>query len=170
METKFDAYLHVCSDEGWTYKVWAADIYGGLHPQTRQLISQLIKPLAATNRHGTAAEAGANVWMATSTAVMLRAGSQLARHSEVVDQLAWKPAGEPDEEDSVTEEDASGSHLALGCNPSRPVQGNQPAASVGLTPPLEVDKMQADNAASASEGPLRVCVRTALRRSPAVYI
>ena len=93
----------------------------------------------------------------------------MTRHSEAVDQLAWKPAGEPDEEDCVTEEDASGSHPALGSNPSQPVQGNQPAASAGLTPPLEVDKMPADNAASASEGPLRVCVRTALRRSPAMH-
>ena len=91
---------------------------------------------------------------------------QLARHSETVDQLAWKPAGEPDEEDTVTEEDASDSHLALDINPSQSGQGNQPTASAGVEPPLEVDEMQADSAASASE--VLLCANT-FRRSPAVH-
>ena len=136
-----------------------SDTYGGLYHQARQLISHLIKPLVATNGHGSAAKAGAKVWSAISTAVMPRAGSQLARHSKALDQLAWTPAGQPDEEDSGTEEDATGSHLALGINPSQHGRGNQLAVSAGLEPPPEVDEMQADSATSVSEGLLRVCVR-----------
>ena len=58
-------------------------------------------------------------------------------------QLAWKPTSEPDEEDTVTKEDASGSHLALDINPSQPDQENQTAASAGVEPLVEVDEMQA---------------------------
>jgi len=104
IDEKVALYGKVCSDEGWAYKVWAADTFGGMHPQARQLVSRLLKPLTAASRFGPAATVGTAVWRAISTAVMLRAGSQLARHSDTFDQLSWSPPvdQDPTENEAIT--------------------------------------------------------------------
>ena len=71
----------LCSREGWTVRVCAADVYGFLHPLTTPVIQALAKRVAAKKFIGDAKLEAKAVWSAVSAAVVSRAASQLLRHA-----------------------------------------------------------------------------------------
>ena len=73
-----------CQEEGWQYRVWAADLWGGMHPEARATTQKLIKALQRAGRFEDDDTVATMVWRAVTTAVLLRAASHIARHKKPV--------------------------------------------------------------------------------------
>ena len=83
IEVKVMASAGDCRLAGWTFKVWAADVYGAVHPLARRMINVLSRLVAKQRpleeKDGT--PFGNMVWRAVSAAVISRAASHHLRHS-----------------------------------------------------------------------------------------
>ena len=64
--------------------MWAADVYGALHPITRQLTAKLAGMVELNCPSGREGEQRQRVWKSASAAIISRAAGQLARHSAML--------------------------------------------------------------------------------------
>ncbi len=103
MANKGRYYKQACENEGWTYLVWAADTYGGMHPRARTITSQVIKELAVTERYGDGPTTSALVWRAMSTAVVMRAAVEISKYAPLNPNLEeLEPEDSEDKMDVVS--------------------------------------------------------------------
>jgi hypothetical protein len=61
-DAKNKRYEEKCQEEGWLYRVLAADLWGGMHPQARATTQKLIKALQRAERFEDDTTAAAMVW------------------------------------------------------------------------------------------------------------
>lgn len=84
VQRKVAAGKRMCQRQGWTYRVWAADVYGCMHPDARKIILKLagmVERKCPTHGEGQQRQ---QVWRSVSAAVISRAAGQLARHAAVI--------------------------------------------------------------------------------------
>ena len=94
----------ICAELGWLVAVFAADVYGAMHPYAQQLMAKLALRVASRGYLGDFKRDYSAVWAAISAAIVSRAASQHLRHalpdddeSEFYDEvLGATPAGLPD--------------------------------------------------------------------------
>ena len=83
IEGKVMASAGDCRLAGWTFKVWAADVYGAIHPLARRMVSTVARLI--TKQRPLADEdvvaSGQLVWRGLSAAVVSRATSHHLRHA-----------------------------------------------------------------------------------------
>ena len=145
VRNKRRVYKGPCEEEGWVFRAWGADTYGGLHPGARALTSMLAKHLADAGKYGEV-EVSQLVWRAVLTAVIHRAAVQLARHVpppplDTEDDTVSED--EPGSEDDREGADTSGT-AALGNDPNKP---DRAAMDAHNRSPQQANLMEADEAA-----------------------
>ena len=83
LEAKVMASAGDCRLAGWTFKVWAADVYGAIHPLARRMVSTLSGVLAKQRPLADLDFVPPRqlVWRGLSAAVVSRAASHHLRHA-----------------------------------------------------------------------------------------
>ena len=104
VDAKLAHHKPICATLGWLVAVFAADVYGAMHPLAQQLAAKLALRVASRGFMGDFRRDYSAVWGAISAAIVSRAATQLLRHalpaddeSEFFDEvLGTSPAGLPD--------------------------------------------------------------------------
>ena len=149
---KDQRYKAACSAEGWSYRVWAADTMGALHPEALTITKKVIKLLTQTERYSDDSNCGAKVWVAVTTAATLRTASQLARYSRPSLARAGTAADAAD--DDLLE--------ALGVNETTlPDLHTESTDATANTAPARGQEMQTDSPGVGEGLPFRVLCRPA---------
>jgi hypothetical protein len=103
VEGKMAHHKPICAEMGWLVAIFAADVYGAMHPYAQQLMAKLALRVAAKGYLGDFKRDYSAAWSSISAAIVSRAASQLLRHAlpddndEFFDEvLGSSPAGLPD--------------------------------------------------------------------------
>ena len=71
----------MCQQQGWSFRVWAADVYGAMHPTARRMVTRLAGLIESRYATAVPGQGRQRVWRSISAAVVARAASQLVRHA-----------------------------------------------------------------------------------------
>jgi hypothetical protein len=146
-------YGAVCTDEGWLFKPWGADTYGGLHPGARALTSLLAKHLEDAGKGGLA-DVSQMVWRAVVTAVIHRAAAQLARHVPPppvgIAELVESDEDEEEPSENIQDGEHTSDFVVMGNNTSQPDRNTTDAPSGSLLQDLP-SPMEADGETLAEQ-------------------
>ena len=114
VEAKLAHHKPICARMGWTAAVFAADVYGAMHPHAQQLMAKLALRVASRGYLGDFRRDYSAVWGSITAAIVSRAASQLLQHAlrddepEFVDEvLGTSPALLPDPDDAPVPDTAS---------------------------------------------------------------